>query len=149
MELFGTTEEEKARIRAGEENMEKYNKAVASKRSDAPKDPNAFLGPNYSFADELPSPKEIGVRSGGSPGAIIDAAAGMNYYVDAIGFGEKTGINFTDMKPLGIRYFMNTGATCSNGASMYEYIDTTPKGNLMGKRVGQALQDMGLPGMKG
>lgn len=88
------------------------------------------LGPDYSYADELKAPSEIGVREGGSPGAIIDAVAGVNYYVDAIGFGQSTSLakeNGLENQRLGLRYFLNTGLKCSNGAEMYEYVDTIPK----------------------
>ena len=131
--------------------MEKYNKKVAAagESKAGGKDSPGILGPSYSFADELPAPQEIGVRDGGSPGAIFDSAAGINYYVDAIGFGQKTMFNFRDLNPLGIRYFMSTGSTCSNGALMWEYIDNTPQGNLLGKRVDDSLKAMGLPRMRG
>ena len=149
--LFGGTPEQQARIRAGEDNMAKYSdkvsKAGAAKSGAA--DSPGLLGPSYSYADELPAPNEIGVRDGGDVGAIMDSAAGVNYYVDAIGFGQKTMFNTHDLNPLGLRYFMSTGATCSNGALMWDYIDTTPQGNLLGKRVDASLQSMGLPRMRG
>jgi hypothetical protein len=111
--------------------------------------PDAGYDAAYSYADELPSPSEVGVRSSGDIDAITDAVGAVNYYVDAIGFGQKTLFNRHDMNPLGLRYFMNTGSTCSNGAVMYDYVDTTPKGDLLGQRVKTALSDMGLPGMRG
>jgi hypothetical protein len=132
----------------GEANMQRYNDKVAAHKSTLPPD-DGIMGPSYSFVDELPTPGEIGVRSGGDFSAISDAVSGVNYYVDAIGFGQKTMFNSRDMNPLGLRYFMNTGSICSNGAAMFDYIDTTPKGNLLGERVKKALRDMGLPGMRG
>jgi len=148
--IFGGTPAEQARIRAGELNMQTYNDKVTARGPGKSADMNpGFFGPDYSYADELKTPSEIGVRSGGDPGAIIDAVSAVNYYTDVIGFGERTGINQHGMRPMGLRYFMSTGSTCSNGATMYEYIDTTPKGNLLGKRIGQAITDMGLPAMKG
>jgi len=145
--LFGSSPAEQARIRQGEQNMETYNAKVTARGPGKLAVMNS--NPDYSFADELKTPAEIGVRSGGDVGAISDAVSGINYYTDVIGFGQRTGINTHDMVPLGLRYFMSTGSTCSNGAMMYEYIDTTPQGNLLGKRIGKAIQDMGLPGMKG
>jgi hypothetical protein len=149
--LFGGTPEEQERIRKGEANTAAWQKKVAAagEAKSGAKDSPGFMGPAYSFADELPVPGEIGVRAGGDPGAIFDAAAGVNYYVDAIGFGQKTMFNFTDMQPLGLRYFISTGATCSNGALMWEYVDTTPKGDILGQRVDKALGSMGLPRMRG
>jgi len=149
--LFGGDEATQKKIQAGEANMAKYNQKVAaagdakSGKADSP----GFFGPAYSFDNEIKSPKEIGVRADGSPGGILDAVSGVNYYSDVIGFGQKTMFNFTDMQPMGIRYFMPTGSTCSNGAQMWEYVDSIPKGDLLGNRVKTALQDMGLPGMRG
>jgi hypothetical protein len=150
MDLFNSDPAAQARSRAGEENMQKYNAKVAARGGNNGSEGSpGMLGPDYSFADELPAPAEIGVRQGGDPGAIIDAVAGVNYYVDAIGFGQKTMFNSRDMNPLGLRYFMSTGSTCSNGALMWEYLDTTPKGDLLGKRIDKALADTGLPRMRG
>jgi hypothetical protein len=130
--------------------MQRYNTKVAAYGPGKTADMNTgMMGPDYSFADELKTPAEVGVRSGGSAGDIIDAVAGVGYYTDVIGFGERTGINQHNMVPMGLRYFMSTGSTCSNGALMFEYIDTTPKGNLLGKRIGKAITDMGLPAMRG
>lgn len=104
-------------------------------------DTGGLLGPNYSFADELKTPSEIGVGRGGGIDSIMRAVGGINYYVDAIGFGEATmmakNMDMTQ-QPLGIRYFIKTGATCSNGADMYEYVSTVPNG-LPG-RVGNEIQ---------
>ena len=103
---------------------------------------NTMMGPNYSYADELATPTELGISGNdGSADGIIRAVAGINYYTDAIGFGESTGLakmNGMNQQPLGIRYFTKTGAKCSNGANMFQYIDTTPQG-LPG-RVGDEIQ---------
>jgi len=150
MDLFKSDPAYEKRVRDGEENVRNYNEKVAKRGApNGSENSPGMLGPDYSFADELPAPGEIGVRAGGDPGAIIDAVSGVNYYIDAIGFGEKTMFNTRDMKPLGLRYFMSTGSTCSNGALMWDYIDTTPKGDLLGKRIDKALQGMGLPRMRG
>lgn len=109
-----------------------------------------MLGPNYSYADELPAPSELGIRRDGSFDGIMRAVGGINYYVDAIGFGESTmlarnmGMNQT---PLGIRYFMKTGQQCSNGADMYEYIDTVPPG--LSGRIGNEVKNALGVDMKG
>jgi hypothetical protein len=106
--------------------------------------------PKYSYADEMMSPREIGIKRDGSFDGIMRAVAGINYYADTIGFGESTmyakSQNF-QQSPLGIRYFLDTGATCSNGAKMYEYVDTVPKG--LGGRVGEEVKAMGLPQLRG
>ena len=105
-------------------------------------DTGGLLGPTYSFADELATPSELNIKRDGSFDGIMRAVGGVNYYVDAIGFGEATGLAKLaglEQSPLGIRYFMKTGATCSNGADMYEYISTIPSG-LPG-RVGAEVKE--------
>lgn len=100
-----------------------------------------MLGPTYSFADELKTPSELGIGRDGSFDGVMRAVGGINYYVDAIGFGESTLIAKSQgmhQSPLGIRYFIKTGQTCSNGADMYEHISTVPSG-LPG-RVGQEVK---------
>ena len=111
---------------------------------------SSVMGPSYSYADELATPSELGIRHDGSPDGIIKAVAGVNYYTDAIGFGESTMLAKAQgwkQTPLGIRYFTKTGAKCSNGAPMYEYIDTTPPG-LPGRVGGEIKRALGVD-MKG
>jgi hypothetical protein len=153
-DLLGDEETQK-KLLAGEANMKVWRDKVTqagdskSGKSESP----GFMGPNYDFSNELRTPDEIGVKDDGSVNGIMKAVAGVNYYTDVIGFGESTGMNKmmngNNLSPMGIRYFMPTGATCSNGALMWSYVDTTPKGNLLGNRIKGAMQNMGLPGMRG
>ena len=108
--------------------------------------------PTYSFADEMMSPREMGIRRDGSFSGIMREVSGVNYYSDAIGFGTATGLaqaNKLNQQPMGIRYFVKTGQTCSNGADLYEYVDMIPKGEMLGKRITGELDAMGLPRMRG
>ncbi len=111
--------------------------------------------PAYSFVDELKGPTELGIRRDGSFKQVANSIAGINYYMDAIGFGhstvyakEKGGV-YAEQKPLGLRFFTKTGQVCSNGAPMYEYISTIPTGNLMGERVTNELRRMRFPELQG
>ena len=108
-----------------------------------------FFGPEYSFADNIPLPGQIGVRQEPSFGAIIDSVGGINYYVDTIAFGGRTFFDQHDPKPMGIRYFLNTEMRCSNGATMSDYFDGVTRGDLLGDHVAKALESTGLPGLKG
>jgi hypothetical protein len=108
-----------------------------------------FFGPEYSFADNIPLPGQIGVRNESSVGAIIDAVAGVNYYVDTIAFGGPTFFDSHNPRPMGLRHFMNTGLMCSNGATMSEYFDGVTRGDLLGDHVAKALASAGLPGLRG
>lgn len=111
-----------------------------------------FLGPPYSPADEMLAPAAIGVRRDSSIDSIIGAVKGVIYYGDMIGFGGPSS-SFTQgmpgLKPLGVNYFINSGLQCSNGATMWEYVQTIPTGNALGQTIKGALRDMGLPALRG
>jgi hypothetical protein len=115
--------------------------------------PNGALGPKFSYADEVPLPQNIGVTAGGDFGAIQGALAGVSYYVDTIGFGNSSAVSKTlgapDQSPIGVRYFMKTGMKCSNGQDMYDYVNTMPQGDALGKRIGDAIQGTMGVGLKG
>ena len=116
-----------------------------------PGDPG-FLGPNYDPSDFIPLPGDLGVRRSSSLGSAIDSLRAVSYYADTIGFGEKS-IPFTSNKlpvmKYGINYFMPTGIKCDNGAEMYQYIETIPKGDALGKAVQRGLASSGLPQLRG
>jgi hypothetical protein len=110
-----------------------------------------FILPNYDFAGNVPTPKQIGVRRGGGLGDVYSAAKGIVYYTDVIGFGESSnrmtrGMPFSH---LGINFFMKTGLTCSNGADMWSYFEGIPKGNGLGKNIQRAMAEMGMPALRG
>jgi len=114
----------------------------------APKD-YGYLGPNYSVTDDIKLPGDLNVRQESSFQAIFDSVGGVNYYLDTIAFGSATGFDNGNPYPLGIRYYLDTGVRCSNGATMNEYVDGVTKGDLLGERVAKGLASAGLPGMKG
>jgi len=111
-----------------------------------------FLGPQYNPADEMLPPADIGVARGGSLDNVIGAVKGVIYYGDMMGFGEASS-DFTKgmkgLKPLGVNYFVNSGLICSNGATMWEYVETIPTGSALGMKVKQALRGVGLPELRG
>lgn len=114
-----------------------------------------FTVPGYDFQAAITPPAAIGVRRGDSMGSVIDAARGVAYYTDVIGFGEASN-DFTralpadkQPKPIGINYFIKTNMTCPNGEIMYRYIEGIPQGTAMGEYVRSALADVGLPQMRG
>lgn len=105
-----------------------------------------MMGPKYDYTNEIAPPSAIGVRSGGSFDAVVGAMAGVNYYIDTIGFGQSTGIAKSrglQNQRLGARYFMKTGMKCSNGADMHEYIDNIPKG-LPGRAGAEVQKTLGV-----
>ena len=116
-------------------------------------DDTGFMMPDYDFGANVPTPKSVGVGPGDSLDSVIDAAKGVAYYVDLIGFGEPSNSLTRSMgskpRPLGINFFTKTGMTCDNGASMWQYFEGIPKGDAMGKYVTAALNEMGFPSLKG
>jgi len=114
-----------------------------------------LLGPDYSFADNVPLPGQVGVRDGDDLGSVIDSVKAIGYYVDMIGFGEASSGLSRGVGPgggpkaLGVRTWMKTGMKCSNGADMWMYLDGVPKGNALGQRISDGLASAGLPGMRG
>ena len=111
-----------------------------------------FLGPSYNPADEMLPPAAVGVHRGGDLGDVVGAVKGIIYYGDMIGFGAPSS-GFTQgmpgLRPLGVNYFINSGLTCSNGATMWEYVQTIPDGSALGDKVKDALEGVGLPPLKG
>ena len=114
-----------------------------------------LLGPDYSFADNLALPGQVGVRSGDDLQSVTDSVKAIGYYVDMIGFGEaSSGLSRGvgpggGPRPLGVRTWMKTGLKCSNGADMWMYLDGVPTGNALGKTISKGLASAGLPGMRG
>ena len=110
-----------------------------------------FFGSPYSAADQLPNPATYGCAAGDSMDSVMGCVGSVGAYVDAIGFGQSSspltaGI---PIKPLGVNYFVNTGQTCDNGATMYDYFQGIPQGNALGAKIQKAMSDMGLPQLRG
>lgn len=109
--------------------------------------------PDYSFADEMPFPDEVGVRRGGSLNDVASGVQGIAFYADMIGFGGPSsgitrGMNRKPF-PMGVNHYVRTLTKCSNGADMWVYVNGIPKGNLFGDRVQQALQRLDMPQLRG
>jgi hypothetical protein len=96
-------------------------------------------------------PDELGIKVGNSMDDVVNAVKGIGFYVDQMGFGApSTGLtNGMPLKPLGVNYFMNTGKTCSNGATMWQYLQGIPDGSALGANVQKAMSNMGLPPLRG
>lgn len=107
----------------------------------------ALLGPQYDYSGEMKTPSNLGIRMGdGSWSGITNAAAGVNFYGDMLGYGESTGFAAgagMRQHPMGLRFFVKTGGTCSNGAEMYDYVSTVPSG-VQGRLGNEIKQTMGV-----
>jgi hypothetical protein len=110
-----------------------------------------MFGSPYKPASALLTPSQIGVEVGDSMDDVINAVKAVGYYSDQIGYGAaSTGLTQgMPFQPMGVNYFLKTGVTCSNGASMWQYIQGIPQGNAMGNDVAAASAQMGLPPLKG
>lgn len=109
--------------------------------------------PEYSFADELPFPDQVGVRRGGSLDDVGSAVSGLAFYADMIGFGGPTTGLTANLPirpyPMGVNFFVRSATKCSNGADMWTYINGIPKGDLFGQKVAEALRRLNLPNLQG
>lgn len=110
-----------------------------------------FFGSPYKPADAMLTPQQIGVRVGNSMGDVVNAVKGVGFYIDQIGFGQpSTGLTSgMPLRPLGVNYFIKSGQTCSNGAKMWTYMEGIPKGDALGAKVQQTMQEMGMPALRG
>ena len=109
------------------------------------------FGTSYSAANALLTPVQLGVRVGNSMGDVVNAVKGVGFYTDQIGFGSPSTslTNGMNLRPLGVNYFLNTGSVCSNGATMWKYMEGIPTGDALGKGAKKAMEEMGLPPLKG
>lgn len=109
------------------------------------------FGTSYSPASAMLTPPQLGVRVGDSMSDVINAVKGVGFYADQIGFGApSTGLtNGMNLRPLGVNYFIKTGAQCSNGATMWHYMEGIPKGDALGNNTKRVMEEMGLPPLKG
>jgi hypothetical protein len=109
--------------------------------------------PDYSFADELPFPDQVGVRRGGSLNDVASAVSGIAFYADMIGFGSPSSGMTANLPikpyPMGVNYFTKTPTKCSNGADMWVYINGIPKGDAFGKKVAESLRRLNMPNLQG
>ena len=99
-------------------------------------DTTSILGPSIDYSENLlkqPAQGKSGILRG----------------VDTIAFGEGHTSGDRSIQPLGVRFWMNTGYTCSNGKPMFEYVDGVPKGEILGKSVKERMRRTGMPLLRG
>jgi len=127
------------------------NQGSESRQSILPTASVGTFGSSYSPADAMMSPAQLGIYVGNDMGDVVNAVKGVGFYIDQIGFGAPSTslTNGMPLKPLGVNYFIKTGATCSNGADMWHYMEGIPTGDALGKGVKQAMEDMGMPPLQG
>jgi hypothetical protein len=109
------------------------------------------LGPDFSFAEQIPFPNQIGVNPGNTLDSVYGALGGVAYYSDVIGFGAPSSSYDQNLglKPIGVQVWMKSGMKCSNGANMWTYLNGIPTGGSLGSGVQNALAGAGMPALKG
>ena len=100
---------------------------------DAKKVEEALLGPDYKYYDYIKTPQEIGMSDDGNLDALAKDIGGMIDYVELLVTG-KTKASATG-GPLGDKFFLKTGATCTDNqtgeeATRYIYVNNIPNGNI-------------------
>ena len=92
-----------------------------------------LLGPDYSYWQQIYSPSEIGMSAEGSVTALENNIAGLIGYTQLLVTG---GGNASKVKgPLGNKFFLETGAKCTDKASGEKvtrsiYVNNVPDGSI-------------------
>ncbi len=92
-----------------------------------------ILGPNYKYYKFIKTPKEIGMSSDGSLDAIGSNINGLIAYTELLVSGD--GAASATGKPLGNKYFLQTGAQCTdkktgNQVNRFIYVNNVPDGEI-------------------
>ena len=92
-----------------------------------------LLGPNYSYANNIKMPSELGMSGAGSIQQMAKNIDGLIGYVEIMASGggsaSKTG------RPLGNKFFLRTGGKCvdvetKQDVDRYVYINNVPDGDI-------------------
>lgn len=92
-----------------------------------------FTGPEYSYWKQIKSPEDMGMSAGGSIGALENDVSGLINYVKVLVTGQGGGSY--PGRPLGNKYFLQTGGTCkardtNDIVTRYLYVNNVPTGNI-------------------
>ena len=104
----------------------------------------SLLGPAYNYAGAIKAPDQLGISSRGDLETLGKDVQGLFAYTDLlVGSGNSAS---TTGKPLGNKYFMKTGGTCTatdtqKSADRYIYINNVPTGSSPGLISG-IIQDI-------
>ena len=91
-----------------------------------------LLGPDYPYYKYINTPAEMGMSSEGSMSVLADDVAGLINYVQIMVAG--TGPASATGKPLGNKFFLKTGASCTTSSGKkvdrYTYFNNVPDGSI-------------------
>ena len=94
-----------------------------------------YLGPDYDYAKQVPSPNDLGVSGGGNFSVLMTDIEALMKYITILTFGDP---------PLGYNFFIRSGK-CNNDkngkacnllkgncVNRYIYVKNIPSGNIPG-----------------
>ena len=92
-----------------------------------------YLGPSYPYQDFIKSPDDIGMSDKGDLNTLGKDIDGLIAYVELLVTGDSKAS--ATGGPLGNKFFLQTGAKCTNKDTAeeedrYIYIDNVPTGNI-------------------
>jgi hypothetical protein len=92
-----------------------------------------YMGPDYPYYKYIKTPSDIGMSGKGSLSTLGKDIEGLVSYVELLVSGN--GKASATGKPLGNKFFLQTGAKCTDKATSqdvdrYIYIDNVPAGNI-------------------
>tara|TARA_Y100000591_G_C21800529_1_gene681809 strand:+ start:888 stop:1640 length:753 start_codon:yes stop_codon:yes gene_type:complete len=91
-----------------------------------------FLGPDYNYAKQVKTPKEIGMSSAGNMGALARDVQGLIAFTEILvaGGGKASRVK----GPLGNRFYLKTGGQCTapdgNKVDRYLYVNNKATGSI-------------------
>jgi hypothetical protein len=98
----------------------------------------SVLGPAYSYADNIPTTDELGVGDSGTFNQLGTNLGAVGTYVKTLISGDP---------PLGNRYFVNTGGTCTapDGTEQprHNYVNNKPTSRALGGLIPGVVNDIG------
>jgi len=92
----------------------------------------AIMGPDYDYSKKILSPDQLGISSDGTVDAATRDVKGLFQYTDALVTGKG---GSTTGRPLGNKFFLQTGQKCKDVATGEEvtrsiYINNVPDGSV-------------------
>jgi hypothetical protein len=114
---------------------------------------SSFFGSDYPYYSYIKTPSAMGMSSKGDMKTLAKDVTGIQEYIDLLFSGKSTASKTG--KPLGNKYFLNTGGTCiakdtNKEVDRYIYINNVPTGNipLLSSVTGNLSDSKGLfPGI--
>jgi len=122
--------------------------AAAAPKKDEP----GMFGNDYPYYKYIKTPSQMGMSSKGDLNTLGKDVTGIMEYINVLTSGTSKAS--TTGKPLGNKYFLNTGGTCMTSdtnkeVSRYIYINNVPTGNIpfLSSVIGNTTAKGLFPGM--